>query len=128
MLINDSKKLRDIQREFNEKFPYLKLEFYRLQHQIGEGTPARELLDTELTIGEVRAVHVEGDLSVHPNLKVSTLEKNFAELYGLNAQVFRRSGNLWLQTTATDEWTLFDQNRKGGRSERQYNEKRLSSE
>ncbi len=51
------------------------------------------------------------------DMSVSELEQLFLTKYGLNAQVFRRSGNLWLQTSATDHWTLAEQNRKGGHSE-----------
>ena len=113
MQITDSKKLKDIQKEFNEKFPYLKLEFYKGEHESGIPFPARKQLDPEKTIGKVRKVHVEGDLSIDGHLKVCTLEDRFWDQYGLNVQVFRLSGNLWLQTSTTDQWTLAEQNRKG---------------
>lgn len=62
------------------------------------------------TIGEVRNKHNSGEVSIHGNQKVSTLESNFHDTFGLNVQVFRKSANLWLQTTVTDEWTLSQQN------------------
>jgi len=46
-------------------------------------------------------------------MKVSELEKIFLEDYGLNVQVFRNSGRVWLETTMTDDWTLAEQNRQG---------------
>ncbi len=113
MQISDDKKLMDIQREFSTKFPYLKIEFYTGKHGSGEGSPEREHLDLEETVGAVRSNHEEGDLSIDGHLKVKTLERNFADKYGLNAQVFRKSGEVWLQTISTDEWTLSEQNRKG---------------
>ena len=42
----------------------------------------------------------------------SELEK-FAKEFDLFIQVFRRSGNLWLETTATDNWSLHHQNEQG---------------
>ncbi|MCB9282875.1 MAG: hypothetical protein H6563_02280 [Lewinellaceae bacterium] len=97
----------------------MKIEFYS-----SNGTPdARKKLDTGKTIGEVRTVHQEGQLSIHGNVKVRSLESSFLENFGLNVQVFRLSGNLWLQTTSTDEWTLHEQNRKGGASASHYKEK-----
>jgi hypothetical protein len=122
MKITDDKKLKDIQREFRDMFSHLKLEFYQQKHATGEGSANSELLNTELTISEVRNIHKEGDLNIHGDMTVSTLESIFADQYGLNAQVFRRSGNIWLQTTRTDGWTLHDQNRKGGASEQHYKE------
>ena len=113
MIISDDKKLRDIQMEFSEKFPFLKIEFYARPHVSGEGSPEKEHLDLDQTVGEVRSVHNKGDLSIDGHLKVQSLEKNFAEQYGLYVQVFRRSGKLWLQTISTDEWTLTKQDRHG---------------
>lgn len=113
MTITDDKKLLDIQREFYDKFPYLKLEFYKSKHGTGEGSSNQELINPNQTIGEVRTIHTKGDLSINGHIKVATLEKNFSEQYGLNVQVWRRSGDIWLQTTVTDSWTLTDQNEKG---------------
>jgi hypothetical protein len=122
MQISDRKKLKDIQQEFNEKFPYLKLEFYEGKHQSGMPSPPGNQLDPELTLGQARKLHSEGDLSIDGHLKVATLEDRFWEVYGLNVQVFRLSGNLWLQTSTTDQWTLTEQNRKGEHSADAYKE------
>ena len=42
------------------------------------------------------------------------------EKYSLNIQVFRKSADIWLQTSATDHWTLEKQNGKGQRSTLEY--------
>ena len=123
MVITDDKKLWDVQREFHEKFTHLRIEFYRGRHQAGEGSPVKDKLDGELTLGEVRTVHAEGDFAVDGELTVADFEQRFLKKYGLNVQVFRKSGNLWMQTTSTDHWTLNDQNRKGGSSELHFKEK-----
>lgn len=119
MLIREEKKLREMQAEFREKFPYLKLEFYKPNGSPEERTP----LNPDLTVREIRTNHHEGEVSLHGNMKVRTLESVFYETYGLKVQVFRLSGNIWLQTTSTDEWTLHEQNRKGGASLSHYKEK-----
>ena len=46
-------------------------------------------------------------------MSVTELETMFRENFGLYVQVFRRSGKLWLETTATDSWTLTVQNDQG---------------
>lgn len=119
MVITDSKKLIEIKREFSDKFPYLKLEFYAKHHEEGEGSEAKLLIDDEHTIGSARASHQEGDLSIDGHLKVGNFERMFFEKYGLNVQVFRKSGSIWLQTIKTDEWTLSEQNSRGERSVKQ---------
>ena len=122
MQITEDKKIKDVQAEFQAKFPYLKLEFYQGSHQSHQPTPASEQLDAEQTIKQVRTVHTEGELGIDAHLKVSTLEDLFWERFGLNVQVFRLSGNLWLQTSSTDQWSLAEQNRKGGHSAQAYRE------
>lgn len=122
MLITDNKTLKEVKSEFSQKFPFLKIEFYKGKHESNQASPANLQLDENLKIKAVRQNHTEGDLRISGNLKVNTLEDRFWKQYGLNVQVFRRSGNLWLQTTTTDHWTLTEQNGKGERSEQAYQE------
>jgi len=126
MKISDDKTLQDISRAFHLMFPGLKIEFYASAHAEGEGSPSQERLSGALSLKEARTVHNSDDLKIDPDMTVSQLERLFAERYGLNAQVFRKSGNLWMQTTSTDHWTLAQQNRKGGSSEIHYKEKHES--
>lgn len=116
MLIKEEKTLQAIQDEFSTAYPFLKIEFYASGHKMGEGTPAGQQLDPSRTIGEVRQKTTEGDLELVSNMKVVDVERLFRDKYELNVQIFRKSGEIWLQTTATDEWTLAEQNRKGERS------------
>jgi hypothetical protein len=97
----------------------LKLEFYAKHHEEGEGSEAKLQINDELTIGSVRSTHQEGALSIDGHLKVGSLERMFFEKYGLNVQVFRKSGSLWLQTIKTDDWTLTEQNSRGEQSVKQ---------
>ena len=46
-------------------------------------------------------------------MKVNKLENIFKDQFNLAVQVFRKSGNLWLETTMTDNWTLQQQNNHG---------------
>ncbi len=122
MYITDKKTLREIKGAFHEKFPFLKLEFYAKPHKPGEGSPKQEQLPDHLAIGEIRTIHNEGDFQVKPEMRVRDFEQQFYEKYGLSVQVFRKSGNLWLQTSKTDMWTLAEQNRKGGASTQYFEE------
>ena len=110
MIITDSKTIKEVQQEFNSKFPFLKIEFYKESHTTKEGSPDSMKWGSEKNIESIRKIHNSGDLSIKDDQKISELETNFLEQYGLSAQVFYKSGNLWLQTTATDEWTLKQQN------------------
>ncbi|MEI8136014.1 MAG: hypothetical protein WCH21_01685 [Bacteroidota bacterium] len=65
------------------------------------------------TLGECRNIHSKGSITITPNMTVTDLEQNFADVYGLGVQVFRKSGRAWLETTVTDGWTLEEQNKQG---------------
>ena len=113
MIIADHKTIQEIQNEFNATFPNLKLEFYKQKHGVGEGSPIQTQLETDNKLRAIRNKHVDGDLIVRPELKVKELENAFEDQFGLHVQVFRKAGNLWMQTTATDDWSLLEQNNRG---------------
>lgn len=122
MKISPHTKLSEIQEAFNKKFPHLRIEFYTKPHDPGEGTLDRDRMDPEGTVGDVVKTVSVDQLQFDGKMAISALETQLHEELGLHAQVFRRSGNLWLQTTVTDNWTLDDANRKGGHSEELFEE------
>lgn len=110
--IEQNKKLSDIQVEFQKRFPFLKLEFYKDAHASGEGSAKAKTLNSNLTIAEAQSKAATGSLIIQGLMTVAELESAFSEVYGLSVQVFRKSGQVWLQTTVTDNWTLSIQNQK----------------
>jgi hypothetical protein len=111
--INDHRKIFAIQEEFNQIFPYLKLEFFSKPHKPGGASPKHLVKHHSMTLGECRTEHHKGDITIVPEMKVCDLEQNFGDVYGLGVQVFRKSGKSWLETTVTDSWTLAEQNKQG---------------
>ncbi|HIP37500.1 MAG TPA: hypothetical protein EYG85_11670 [Crocinitomix sp.] len=111
--ISDEKKLKDIKQEFNAHFPHLKIEFFSEEHHEGEGNSRMAMYDDKLQLKDIRKIHNEGELSIDGHQKTSTFEKNFHSHFGVNVQVFRKQGRIWLQTILTDDWTLGQQEHKG---------------
>jgi hypothetical protein len=68
-------------------------------------------LNEDLTIAEVQTKEATGSFTLTGLTTVANLEDAFAQCFGLSVQVFRKSGKLWIQTTATDQWTLGEQNK-----------------
>ncbi len=123
MIITNNKKILEIQQEFQQKFSYLRIQFYGKPHEAGEGSAVSEQLPNDKTIGEVRKKHEEGNFEIKENMTVADFENKFYQKFGLSVQVFRKSGSMWMQTTSTDGWTLAEQNRKGESSEKAFIEK-----
>lgn len=113
LLINKNKKILSVQKEFQERFPFLKIEFYDSPHAEGEGSEKKNTLDSSGTLEESSKKFSEGNLHISPIMTATELEQAFEEKFGLSVQVFRKSGNIWLQTITTDELTLTELNQKG---------------
>ena len=111
MVVNKKRRLKELQEDFQKHFPFLKIEFYSSFHKPGEGSDKKKKLDSELTVGEVcKLSGNESSITINGSMKVSEFEKAFKDTFGLSVQVFRKSNNLWLQTTITDGWSLSKQN------------------
>lgn len=111
--ITDTKTIYSIQKEFNELFPFLKLEFFVQKHATHQGSHKKDMLNSGLTIMQCRKNHNEGEIILKESMRVEELEKLFQQVFGLSAQVFRKSGRSWIETTVTDDWTLKQQNDEG---------------
>ena len=113
MKIDPNLSIEEVIAQFSEKYPGLKLELYSQEHEEGQGSSLATTLDHSMKLGDVNPAIESADLDLDPQMTVAELENSFKDVYGLNVQVFRRSNNLWLQTSTTDSWTLEVQNRKG---------------
>lgn len=103
----------EIQKEFNEAFPFLKIEFFNTRSISRSDFMAHQIIPSHRKIGDGQLAISDGDIEIAEEMKVKELEKIFKDQFSLAAQVFRKSGNLWLETTMTDNWTLQQQNDHG---------------
>ena len=113
IFITDDRLISDIQKEFNGEFPFLKIEFFRNFHKRGEPSPKSQLIPKTLFLGQVRSIHTEGKVNMNGGRSVEEIQNEFQNTYGLSIQVFRKSGNVWIETNLTDHWSLLRQNYQG---------------
>lgn len=111
--INGTNTLESVQKQFNLGFPFLKIEFFTEPHSKGKPTSGKLMLSSKKQIRECTKANVDVVLDVEKDLTVFELEELFEDSFGLHIQVFRKSGRIWLETTATDDWTLHYQNEEG---------------
>lgn len=76
--------------------------------------------DPNTTLGALSAKVKEAVLMIEPTMPTWQLERLFETDYGLHVQLFRQSGNLWLETSRTDDLSIEQQNAKGCASTRHY--------
>lgn len=111
--LNATTRIREVKQQFSAAFPYLKLEFFHNPHQGLEGSPRKEKVPDKAQLIEIRGVLKEGNFLLDPEMTVADFEERMQQKHGLPVQVFRRSGNLWLETVQTDHLSLYTQNDMG---------------
>ena len=113
MHIHNTDTLEKVQESFNAEFPYLKLEFFTRPHEKGRPTEKQFMVNVKRTVDSCNPDLKDATVSIPTAMTVQELERVFQEELGLYIQVFRKSGKVWLETTATDDWSLFKQNEEG---------------
>lgn len=113
ILISNKRKVSEIQKEFSKEYPFLRLEFFNQNHQKGLRGPKRHPFSTDVQIGDCRNMSQDGNIDIFPQMTVAQLEDTLKKQFGLSAQVFRKSGSVWLETSITDGWSLEEQNKQG---------------
>lgn len=103
-------KISEIKKVFNNEFPFLKIEFFKKKHKPMQGSLKKDVITDDFTVSTEQGIH---DIVISDDMLVSEFENQFAEKLKLSAQVFRKSGKSWLETTFTDGWTLRKQNEEG---------------
>lgn len=106
----------NIQNQFHEVYPYLKLECYLCPHELGSATGNNQKIPSDTPIEDIRLVHSFGWVDISEHRTVAAVEKDFYRDMGLAIQIFRRFKAGWLQTTKTDQLTLAEQNMLGQES------------
>lgn len=113
--VTGQKKIETLCKEFNEKFPYLCLCVFPM-NEWNTIASAGELhtIDYSLTIAQIRSQGATGSITITGNKLVKTLEQEFRDVVGLNAQVGYTESNGSTRYTgqANDSLTLTALNKK----------------
>lgn len=113
LIIDFNQTTSGIKQQFMEAYPYLKIEFFKKPPVPGLGNPKSAMIKEDLRLSAIQNKESFGTIGISDKLTVIELEDVFKKEYGLYVQVFRKSGKVWLETTATDSWTLEQQNEEG---------------
>ena len=107
--VNGNKKIETLKKEFNKKFPYLRLGiFYSYaRQQVAKGESITGI-DGSKTLASVRRADSGGTISISGNKKIKSLEKEFDTVFGLYCQVCYTDGDghRYYTSGSADEKTL----------------------
>jgi len=107
--VTGNKKIGTLQKEFNKKFPYIRLGiFYSYARQAVAKGESITNIDPDKTLASVRRADSGGDISISGNKKIKSLEQEFDKVFGLYAQVCYTTaeGKRYYTSGSNDEKTL----------------------
>ena len=105
-------KFSDVQKKFTASHPFLKVEFYKEKYSENE-VSTKDRMDSDKIISEQSKKFKPDSLDINKNRTVAEVEKEFYKHFGITMQVSRKSGNIWIETSKTDDRTLEAQNQLG---------------
>lgn len=112
IFIHHNLSVAEIQELFSSRYPYLKVEFFESGVLVAVGR-RRTGVSPSTVLGDISSTGFEGDFEFTDDTTVSDFERILEEKFGLASQVYRRAGNIWIETNITDMWTLAHQNEQG---------------
>lgn len=106
--ISGKEKIKDIQHSFNKLYPFLKINFFKgiLKEEINE-------VNSEKSVDQFLKDSTICIINMGYNKTIAEVEKDFLEKLGLSIQILRKTGNHWIETSLTNNWTLKQQNEEG---------------
>jgi hypothetical protein len=108
--VNRGSSLKIIQRQFNAYYPFLKIEFFK-KLSVNRPLYKAELFSVADLVSFMAGSKEEFvNIDVSRKKTIAEVEKEFETLTGITVHVFRKSGNVWVETTLTSDWSLEDQN------------------
>jgi hypothetical protein len=111
--IDKGSSLKNIQKQFNSYYPFLKIEFFK-KIPVDQPLYKVELFSAAEMLKFINSFGNGGvTIDVSRKRTVAEVEKDFEKLLGISAHVFRKSGNVWVETTLTNDWPLEEQNEEG---------------
>lgn len=111
--VNSNSLVKDLKKQFHDFFPFLKIEFFNKEHSFGQSTHKSNMYFNDKKVFEINPNIKENIIIFNKDTTVFELEKKFNDDLGLNVQVFRKSGTVYIETSLTDSWTLDKQNTEG---------------
>ena len=118
LLIHRTTTIADAQKAFSATFPYLKIEFFTRDPSSGHlGLMKFIISEHDQPFGKfVEVKTLERPFEIMDSSTVAAFEEAFYKRFGLSVLVYRKSMDVWLPISRTEDWTLAEQNFKGRES------------
>jgi len=113
LFLSAGQTVKDVNRIFNDRFPYLRLEFFLEKPFVPNSDPTVKIVPGNTALKSISGIMKEGEIEITANQTISDIEQQFQEKFRLPVQVYRKSRIGWLKTIQSDGYTLGKQNKMG---------------
>ncbi len=110
--IDNESQVSDIQRQFTARYPFLKIQFHK-KHNGYKHTGREESASPGELFRNLCSSSKTGCVDINNKRSIADVENDFKREYGVDAEILRQSGTLWIETSLTDDWSLEKQNKEG---------------
>lgn len=111
LIIGYTTTVDDVLMQFNALYPFLQLQVYSSLPTWHKSIQKLVKMPPGQLIKTWAPTHSQVSLSIENKITVAQLVDSLKAI-GLRARVSRKSGNQWIETSLTDDWTLEQQNRE----------------
>ncbi len=111
--ITKTRKIYEIQNEFNSYFEFLKIEFCAKPDDLTDGFGSKFIMNTNKRLSDVSNSLAETTIPLTCSMPVTELKRIFENEVGMPVKILRKSGSGWHDTSLTHEWSLGKQNQYG---------------
>jgi hypothetical protein len=112
LYIEKESQVEGIKKVFSAFYPFLKIEFFKKPLRPNGSSAKNEIISPKMALVQLAKVPGRKGIDISQHRTVKELENDFESL-GLFAEVFRKSGRVWVETSLTNDWTLQQQNFEG---------------
>ena len=109
--MSNQRTISDVQSDFGILYPFLRLEFSKVEEPAVDKRSRKYFPQATLLLSA--GLKKEGYVELNDTTTVAELIRIIRNEFGLIGQVCRNAGGMWLETTMTDNWTLYKQNEYG---------------
>jgi hypothetical protein len=122
LFLENESTIEEVKKVFTTYYPYLRLDLYKKPANKNDISTHKEGLSlTKFTNLSGKIV-----IDINNDVTVAELENQFDNI-GLMTEVFRKSGNVWVETSLTNNWTLHQQNAEGEEISRHFSNKKFDA-
>jgi hypothetical protein len=125
LIINKKSTVENVKKIFTNYYPYLRIELYKRSFNENQTITKKEPLSFNVQLNDVSHTAGENIISISNDVTVAELENRFENI-GLIAGILRKSGNVWIEASLTNNWTLQQQNAAAEEISRSFNKTKIN--